>query len=136
MLRFQYPLRFAHCDSAGIAYYPRLFELTDAAIEDWTPAVLGFDRRTMHQSRGLGLPTVDLHADFTAPARLGELLSFDVALRRVGGSSIDLSVEVQCEGAPRFAVRLTQVLMDLAGAVPVAWPDDLRARLMNAKEPE
>ena len=26
------PLRFAHCDPAGIAYYPRYLELCDGAI--------------------------------------------------------------------------------------------------------
>ena len=28
------PLRFAHCDPAGIAYYPRYFEIVDAAAHD------------------------------------------------------------------------------------------------------
>ena len=80
MFRTSLPLRFAHCDPAGIAYYPRYFELCDAAIEDWTAAVLGISRREMHVDRGLGLPTVTLTADFAMPSRLGDMLDFTITV--------------------------------------------------------
>jgi 4-hydroxybenzoyl-CoA thioesterase len=129
MFEVRYPLRFAHCDPAGIAFYPRCFELCDAAVEDWTPAVLGDDRRRMHLERGLGLPTVSLASTFTAPSKLGDLLDFAVKLTRVGHSSINLEVEVSCEGAPRFTVQLTQVLIELAGGTSQPWPPEYRQRL-------
>ena len=129
MFRVSYPLRFAHCDPAGIAFYPRCLELCDAAVEDWTPAVLGDDRRAMHMGRGLGLPTVDLAAPFSAPSKLGDLLDFAVRLTRVGRSSIDLEVTVSCSGEARFAIRLTQVLIDLASGKSRSWPPEYRQRL-------
>jgi len=137
MFSVTYPLRFAHCDPAGIAYYPRYFELCDAAIEDWTAEVLGVDRRTMHIDMGLGLPTVDLKASFTAMSRLGDLLDISVSVERVGRSSIDLAIDVSSAGEPRFAVRYTQVLTSLTESRAVPWPDDLRERLDAAtrKEP-
>src|SRR3546814_2977606 len=73
------PVRFAHCDPAGIAYFPRLFELVDAAVEEWTAAAVGVARAEMHGPLRLGLPTVDLHATFAAPCRLGETLEIAVA---------------------------------------------------------
>lgn len=129
MFETSLPLRFAHCDPAGIAYYPRYFELCDAAIEDWTAAVLGIDRRTMHQDMGFGLPTVNLQADFAEPSRLGDQLDFTVAVTRVGRSSIDLAVDISSAGQPRFAVRYTQVLTDLAEGNSRVWPPDLLDRL-------
>jgi len=137
MFSVTYPLRFAHCDPAGIAYYPRYFELCDAAIEDWTAAILGVDRRTMHIDLGLGLPTVDLKASFTAMSRLGDLLDISVSVERVGRSSIDLAIDVSSAGEPRFGVRYTQVLTSLTESRAVPWPDDLRERLDAAarKEP-
>lgn len=129
MFRVSHPLRFAHCDPAGIAFYPRCLELCDAAVEDWTPAVLGDDRRAMHMGRGLGLPTVDLAATFSAPSKLGDLLDFSVRLTRVGRSSIDLEVTVSCSGEARFAIRLTQVLIDLASGKSRSWPPEYRQRL-------
>lgn len=129
MFRTSLPLRFAHCDPAGIAYYPRYFELCDAAIEDWTAAVLGVDRRGMHLERGLGLPTVRLHAEFAEPSRLGDMLDFIVTVTRVGQSSVDLAVDVSCAGDPRFSVTYTQVLTDLARGVSCAWSPEFLERL-------
>lgn len=122
-------MRFAHCDPAGIAYYPRYFELCDAAIEDWTAAVLGIDRHTMHLDMGWGMPTVSLNAEFTAASRLGDLLEFAVGVTRVGRTSVDLAIRITCGDEPRFAVRYTQVLTDLARTQSVAWPADLSERL-------
>lgn len=131
MFRTRFPLRFAHCDPAGIIYYPRYFELSDAAVEDWTPAILGVTRRAMHLDMGLGLPTVDLHAGFTAVSRLGDVLDVDISLTRIGRSSIDLGIAMHCGGEPRLAMRCTQVLTDLARMRSVPWPDDLRDRLQG-----
>ncbi|ALC13087.1 acyl-CoA thioesterase [Sphingopyxis sp. 113P3] len=129
MFRTSLPLRFAHCDPAGIAYYPRYFELCDAAIEDWTAAVLGIDRRKMHLEMGLGLPTVSLNAEFSAPSRLGDMLDFTVTVTRAGRSSVDLAVDIACAGQPRFAVRFTQVLTDLAKGSSRTWPPEFLERL-------
>jgi 4-hydroxybenzoyl-CoA thioesterase len=131
MFRVSLPLRFAHCDPAGIAYYPRYFELCDAAIEDWTAAVLGITRREMHMVRGLGLPTVTLTADFAVPSRLGDMLDFAVSVTRVGRSSVDLTVDIDCGGERRFTVRYTQVLTDLAEGKSHPWPPELHERLIK-----
>jgi 4-hydroxybenzoyl-CoA thioesterase len=133
--RASFPLRFAHCDFAGIAYYPRCFELCDAAIEDWTQHALGIDRRHMHEALGLGLPTVAMNASFAAPSRLGDMLDIDVGVRRLGTSSIDLALTVTSDHAPRFAVAYTQVLMRLADTRATPWPADLRAALLQQLEP-
>lgn len=129
MFHTSLPLRFAHCDPAGIAFYPRYFELCDATIEDWTAAVLGIDRRTLHLDMGLGLPTVSLHAEFATPSRLGDRLDFTVAVTRAGRSSVDLAVAIACAGQPRFSVRYTQVLIDLAQGRSRPWPPELLDRL-------
>lgn len=135
MFTTRLPLRFAHCDPAGIAYYPRYFELCDAAVEDWTAAVLGLDRRTMHGDLGLGLPTVSLNAEFAAPSRLGDLLDFTVRITRLGKSSIELSIEIACAGEARCAVRSTLVLIDLASARARPWPTELLERLKRHELP-
>lgn len=126
---FSAPVRFGHCDPAGIAYFPRLFELVDEAIEDWTADAIGVGRAEMHGPMRLGLPTVDLHAGFTVPCRLGELLDIDVEATALGTTSIDLCASASVAGARRFTVRLTQVLMNLDTARPVPWPEAWRARL-------
>lgn len=122
-----YPLRFAHCDPAGIAYYPRLLELADAAIEDWTAETLA-TRRTMHEEMRLGMPTVTLQSDFFAPAHLGDLLEMTLTVTALGGSSIDFNVAVfgaKC----LFRTHYRQVLMNLDTHHAVPWPSEFRTRL-------
>lgn len=136
MFRVTYPLRFAHCDPAGIAYYPRYFELCDAAIEDWTAEMLGVSRREMHLDMGLGMPTVDLKARFSAPSRLGDLLDIAVAVERVGRTSVALALDIRCAGVPRFSVQYVQVLTSLAETRAVPWPDHLLQRLRHAAKKE
>lgn len=121
-------VRFADCDPAGIAYYPRCLEMCDGAIEDWTAECL-VPRRILHLEMQLALPTVDLRATFSAPCRLGEALNIAVATHAVGRTSVRLSTIVTCERRPRFAVDYTQVLMDMVNSRAVPWPDEWRRRL-------
>ena len=127
--RVSYPLRFGQCDPAGIAYYPRYFELCDAAIEDWTEVAIGVSRRTLHLDLGLALPTVDLHAIFTAPSRLGDLLDISLAVARVGRSSVVLEAEITSGGQDRFRVSYTQVLTDMGSMKSRPWSPEWRDRL-------
>lgn len=127
-------VRFAHCDPAGIAYYPRLLEICDGAIEDWTAEVLGVPRRVLHLELELALPTVDLQASFVKPVRLGETLTIATLVVDVGRSSTTLTTDVSCDDQPRFSVRYKQVLMGMRDARARAWPDEWRQRLMNARQ--
>ncbi|HEX8555382.1 MAG TPA: thioesterase family protein [Sphingomonas sp.] len=132
--RASHLLRFAHCDPAGIAFYPRYFELLDAVVEDWTAEVIGVSRRAMHQEHGLGLPTVSLEAKFMAMSRLGDRLDFALDVERLGHSSIAFAVEVVCAGERRFAARLTQVLVRLGQSAAQPWPDEWRARIEERRD--
>src|SRR3546814_17555111 len=80
----------------------------------------------MHGPLRLGLPTVDLHATFAAPCRLGETLEIAVAHGEVGGASVVRTATVTVAAAPRVAVTLKQVLMDLDTARPVAGSGERR----------
>lgn len=129
--RVSYPVRFAHCDPAGIAYYPRYFELCDAAIEEWTETVIGVSRKTLHLDMHLALPTVDLHAGFSAPSRLGDWLDLSIVIESVGRSSIKLATGATSSGEKRFAVAFTQVLTCLKTMRPQPWPAEWRQRLLS-----
>src|SRR3546814_12264603 len=110
------PVRFAHGDPAGIAYFPRLFELVDAAVEEWTAAAVGVARAEMHGPLRPGLPTVDLHATFAAPCRLGETLEIAAAHSEVGGASVVLTAHVTVTAGTRFPVPPNAVLRTLETA--------------------
>ena len=128
-----YPLKFAHCDPAGIAYYPRLLELLDGAIEQWTDDVIGVPRHVMHRDLLRGMPTVTIAARFGAISFHGDVLRFELTIDAVGRSSVDFTIDVTCADEPRFTVDYRQVLVDQETHRAVPWPDEWRAKLAVAR---
>lgn len=129
-------LRFADCDPAGIAYYPRYLELCDGVIEEWTEQVVGVSRLKLHFELDWGLPTVLLEADFSTMSRLGDHLDFALLADKIGRSSIALRIEATCSGERRFGVRYKQVLVDMKAGTATPWPDDWRANILAFMERE
>ena len=122
-------VRFAHVDGAGIVFYPRYFEMLNAALEDFFADVVGLDFRTMHMDRGIGVPTVKLESEFVAPSRLGDMLDIAVSVRHCGRTSAAMSFDVSCGGEARMKTASVIVCMDLKAARAVPWPEQVRLRL-------
>ncbi len=119
-------VRFAHIDAAGIVFYPRYFEMLNAAVEDYFTDVVGVNFAQMHFERKLGVPTVKLETVFVAPSRLGDALDFAFLVQQVGRSSVDIAVDIRCGAELRLQIRVVLVCMDLATGRAIGWPDDMR----------
>ncbi|MBB4613361.1 acyl-CoA thioesterase [Novosphingobium taihuense] len=126
-------VRFAHVDAAGIVFYPRYFEMLNAAVEDYFAQGIGVDFAEMHIRRGLGVPTVTIQTTFFSPSKLGDLLDFRLSVPRVGRSSMELVAEVLCGDERRLEATATLVCMDLEAGRSVAWPDDMRPKPMTGE---
>jgi 4-hydroxybenzoyl-CoA thioesterase len=126
-------LRFGDCDPAGIAYYPRYFDLLNSVVEDWWSA-LGVPWKVLFGQRRIGLPTVRFEVDFRAPAFLGDELLFSLAVKRIGKKSVDLEHIVQRDGAVLWRAVQVMVVTSLETHRSITWPDDLRAALMSFQE--
>ena len=122
-------VRFGDIDAAGIVFYPRYFEMLNAAVEEWFETRIGVAFRELHLERGLGIPTVTLQCDFTAPSRLGEVLQVSVAPIEIGRSSCTVRYTVSHAGETRLTASAVLVCMNLKAARAEAWPDDIRARM-------
>jgi 4-hydroxybenzoyl-CoA thioesterase len=130
-------VRFAHCDPAGIVFYPRYLEMFNGLVEDWFLDQLGISFAEIHRGRGWGIPTVRLEVDFVAYSVLGEVLTATLVVRRLGTTSIDLGITLSGpDGADRVRGRVVLVLVDAATRRAVAIPPDLRARLSAFVAPE
>ncbi len=125
-------IRFAHCDPAGIAYYPRYLELCDGVVEDWCARILEVPRRRLHLELGLALPTVRMEAGFVAPSRLGDELDFTLLVTALGRTSIGFRIDAASGDEHRFSVDYVQVLMTLATGRPAPWPTEWRQRIERA----
>jgi 4-hydroxybenzoyl-CoA thioesterase len=124
------PVRFAHCDPAGIVFYPRYFEMFNALVEDWCADGLGISFRELHLERGLGVPTVHIETDFTAPSGLGEVLRAELSVLKLGRASITVSIRMRGpQGDQRVKAELVLVMMDLQRRRAVPIPEQLRRRI-------
>lgn len=122
-------VRFAHCDPAGIVFYPRYVELVNEVVEDWFATALGVDFRELHEARGLGIPAVRLELEFPSPSRYGELLAFRLEVADLGRTSVTLAITGSCGEEVRLRARLTVVLVSLGTRRPVPLDESWRARL-------
>lgn len=122
-------VRFGHVDAAGIVFYPRYFEMLNAALEDFFAVVVGVDFHAMHARLGIGTPTVKLECEFMAPSRLGDMLDIGLLVERTGNSSAALCFEVRCGDELRLVARSVIVCMALASAKSTPWPPEIRERL-------
>lgn len=121
-------IRFSDCDPAGIVFYPQYFVMLNGLVEDWVDDELGIGYRRLVIERGVGLPTVRLEADFRAVSRMGDRIVLSLAVERLGGRSITLSL--RCDGADtRMSLRQVLVTTSLVTHAAIDIPPDLRAAI-------
>lgn len=125
-------VRFGHCDPAGIVFYPRYFEMLNALIEDWFTQGLGVDYAQLLGPRRVGLPTVQLNAEFLRISRMGDVLRQTIAIEKLGRSSLTLRVVFEGADGPRARFAPVLVCTSLQTHKAQPFPDDLRAALARA----
>lgn len=130
--RSQILVRFADCDPAQMVFYPRYLTMFNDLVEDWFRDELKLPFSYYHLEQQHGLPTVHLEVDFLAPSRLGEVLTAELTVKRVGTSSITVNILFRGpDGRDRVRGTVVLVVTDLRSnrAIPIA--DDLRARILQ-----
>lgn len=123
----QIRIEFNHCDPAGIVFYPRYFEMTNSVLENFFRESVGYSYQAM-MAEGVGVPTARVETDFHAPSRLGEVLDWQLAVERLGGSSVGFRLTATSDAQLRLTARLTLVWLGTDHR-PGRWPDPIRAAL-------
>ncbi|MEQ8433745.1 MAG: thioesterase family protein [Oceanicaulis sp.] len=116
---------FMHVDMAGIVFYPRYFELANAAVESFLIAK-GLPFEHLHETLRLTLPTAELNTRFVKPSRIGDVLDFALSVEKLGRSSVKIALTATCAGETRIETRLTLVAVSLDDHRPRPLPDPLR----------
>jgi 4-hydroxybenzoyl-CoA thioesterase len=123
------PIRFHHCDPAGIVFYPQYFVLFNELVEDWFNAGLGIDFARYHTEERHGIPMAHVECDFVAPSKIGEVLDFCLSVEKIGTSSLTLAVEARAGAAVRVRATLVVVQASLETMRAVPFSPELRAKL-------
>jgi 4-hydroxybenzoyl-CoA thioesterase len=124
-------IRFAHCDPAGIVFFPQYLVMLNTLHERWFTEGLGVPYHEYIGLRRLGVPTVRLECDFTAVSRHGDRLRQRLAVAKLGRTSLELAVEFDCANELRARFRQVLVCTSLATHKSHPLPEDLRAGMQR-----
>ena len=122
-------VRFQHCDPAGIVFYPQYFVLIHEMMEDWFTEALGEDYAALVREKGMGMPAVKVEAEFLAPNPLGDVITLELSVAKLGASSITLRVEGTARGTPCLRASAVIVHSTLKPLKAQPFPEALRARI-------
>ena len=123
----KYPIRFAHCDPAGIIFFPQYLVLFNALVEDWFNQALHHSYADMLAKEYTGLPIVHLETDFRAITRMGETPEFGLRIAKLGTRSLTLDLDcTAADGQLRVSARKVLVFTDLRTHQAIAVPAAIR----------
>ena len=128
------PIRFRHCDPAGIVFTPRYFDILNEAVEQFFGDALGLDYYQLITERKIGLGYAHASCEFMKPSRMGEVLHVAVLVDRIGGSSYTLVLPVLKDGVEVLRGRLVTVTTRLETLNSCPIPADIRTALEGYKE--
>ena len=122
-------IRFSHCDPAGIVYFVNFFEMISGIVEDWFREAVHLPFQEMHLERRVGFPIVSTGCEFFRPCHLGDRLQLELAVAKLGRSSIEFAVTGRVAGEEKFRARHKVALMSLDSQRALPIPDDMRAKM-------
>ena len=124
-------IRFSHCDPAGIVYFVNFFDMISGAVEDWFRDAVGLPFNEMHIVRRIGFPIVNTGCEFFRPSHLGDMLALELAVAKLGRSSIEFRIRGRVGEEEKFLARhkVALISLDTLRALPI--PDDLRTPMLD-----
>jgi len=125
------PIRFSHCDPAGIVYFPHYFDMFNGLIEDWYTEQLGVDYAKLILNDRHGFPFVHIETDFKLPSRMGENLDLTLLLTKIGYSSLSVLIVGHSAGVERLRAHLVTAMVSLETQQKVELPRALRDQFVS-----
>jgi 4-hydroxybenzoyl-CoA thioesterase len=127
-------IRFSHCDPAGIVYFVHFFDMVSGVVEDWFREAVGLPFQEMHLERRVGFPIVSTGCEFFRPAQLGDTLRLELAIAKLGRSSIEFAVRGAVGDEEKFRARHKVAMVSLDSFRSLAIPADMRTKMQSYVE--
>jgi 4-hydroxybenzoyl-CoA thioesterase len=87
--RRQLQIEWGQCDPAGIVFFPRYFEMFDAATAALFAAATSISKAQMIADYDIiGIPMIKSEASYAAPCRFGDAIEIVTRITSIGRSSI------------------------------------------------
>ncbi len=107
-----YPIRFQHCDPAGIVFYPRYYEMFHQVIEDWFADALNKSHPELIKNK-IGIPLVHAKCDFLNPSHIGDIVTFNLTLKKIGRSSFTVEITGKLENTTQLVAELVLAFVSI-----------------------
>ena len=78
---------FPMLDMAGIAFYPRIYDLAHRFFEESWGEMCGISYPEIIKDMNIGFPVVDIKSEFHSPFRYGDTVTATIWISRVGEKS-------------------------------------------------
>ncbi|SHG93248.1 acyl-CoA thioesterase [Marivita hallyeonensis] len=121
-------LRFGDCDISGTAYFPSYLNILNGVNEEFWGHI-GYPWHEIIWKDRWGTPTVHLSCDFSKPSFFGETLVFNLAVTRIGGSSVTFRHRIRCGEELRWTSKQVLAASDLDKHSSLKWPAHVRETL-------
>lgn len=128
-------IEWGDCDPAGIVYYPRYFEMFDAATADMIQHASDRTKRQLLDDYDvLGWPMVDTRARFILPSRFGDEITIETEASEIRRSSFDVRHRVLKANELAIEAFETRILARTdpsrpSGIKPIPLPETLMRQL-------
>jgi len=120
-----------HCEPSGIVFLCRYFAMVHTVLENWLDEALDWPMSQIQGSDGLSLPFVNISADFPAPSRLGDRLTWRLVVREMRRSSMWIELTGSTGAETRVTVTGTLVLSEAVALRTRRWPDAIAERVKD-----
>ena len=130
-IRLTQTVSWGHCDPAGIIYTPRVLDYAMETLETWNREVLDVPWIKLNRERSMGFPTVRAELDFVNPPAVDDVVHLELAIIKVGRSSLTTMVTGHDGGATiYFRVTLVSCLVSVPEYKSIELIPEFRQRIL------
>lgn len=127
----EWQARFSHVDMFRFVFYPELARVVHDTSDEFLDR-LGFSYAALQDDHGVGLPLVEMGAEFERPIRVGDVLEIRLT-HEAGTSSLRFDYEATNEaGEVAFSAHEQRVCVPVGEDRSTPLPDEFRAALEEA----
>ena len=132
----QLDVRFGDVDPAGIAFYPKIYDMIHRAMEELFDVHVGRRYYYLIAQDHMGFPLVKSEVEFKSPLSFGDRPVVRITTTNVGKSSLGLHYVFTVDERVCINARMTVVCCDLRDLHAIPIPDAFRERFEELLESE
>ena len=121
---------FPMLDLAGIAYFPRIYDLAHRFFEDAWLEICGFSYPHIINEMKIGFPVVDIQTKFIQPLKYGDEITARIWISNVGNKSCTWEYKFYNQNQDLlWSSQMVNVCVSMSNMESMAIPEELRKGL-------